>query len=128
MRVLLILSCSAVLAACGGGAVVTAPVSTTTRMASAESMFAAAGRPDAPGPDALIAALGPPDVDRREGAGAMLAWRLPDCALALGFAADGQGRLRLRVAQGDAPKPGLPAPSLAQCAQQARDRRAAGVS
>lgn len=90
--------------------------------------MAAAGRPDAPGPDALVAALGKPDVDRREGVGAMLSWRLPDCALALGFADDGQGRLRLRIVQADAPKPGAAIPTPAQCAEQARARVAEGRS
>ena len=127
MRVVLGLVCATALAACGAGHVVTTPASTTTAMragGSAEQLMAAAGRPDAPGPEALIAALGAPDVDRREGAGAMLAWRLPGCALALGFATDGAGRLRLRVAQADPPTLGGAAPTLAQCASQAQARRA----
>jgi hypothetical protein len=87
-------------------------------------MLAMSGRHDAPGPDVLIAALGRPDVDRREGAGAMLAWRLPDCALALGFAADVRGSLRLSLVQADAPRPGSPMPSISQCVASARARQA----
>jgi hypothetical protein len=63
-------------------------------------------------------------VDRREGAGAMLAWRLPDCALALGFSTDRQGRLRLTFVQADPPKSGAPSPSQAQCAASAKARSA----
>lgn len=127
MRALALFLCAAALSACGGGPAVTTTVSTAPRStASADALLAAAGRPNAPGPDALVAALGAPDVDRREGAGAMLAWRLPECALALGFAADGQGRLRLSVVQADAPRPGAPVPSVGQCVAQARARGGSG--
>jgi hypothetical protein len=117
------------LSACGGGVATTGagtyPVSSTSRApAGAEALMAMSGRPDAPGPEALIAALGRPDVDRREGAGAMLAWRLPDCALALGFANDARGHLRLSLVQADAPRPGSPAPTRTQCVASARARQA----
>ena len=116
---------AAALAGCGGGPVATMPISTSERSWSgggAATLLDAAGRSDAPGPEAVIAALGRPDVDRREGAGAMLAWRLPDCALALGFSTDRQGRLRLTFVQADPPRPGAPAPSHAQCAASAKAR------
>ena len=62
--------------------------------------------------------LGPPDVDRRDGAGALLTWRLPTCALVLGFAND-----RLISTAPAARQTGAPGPSLAQCVNEAQARR-----
>lgn len=87
-------------------------------------MLARAGAPDAPTPDMVISALGAPTVDRREGAGAMLSWRLPSCALALGFSADRGGVLRLSFVQADAPKPDAPIPLRATCVAEAQARGA----
>ena len=119
--------CALVLAGCAGSLPNT-PVSASSagisERGSAAGMLARAGQRDAPGPDAIIAALGAPDVDRREGAGAMLSWRLPNCALALGFAADARGALRLAMVLADAPRPGLAKPTPDACAAEAQARSA----
>ncbi len=62
--------------------------------------------------------LGPPDVDRRDGAGALLTWRLSGCALVLGFAHD-----RLTSTAPMPRQTGAPTPSVAQCVDEARARR-----
>lgn len=64
------------------------------------------------------ALLGPPDVDRRDGVGALLTWRLPSCALVLGFAND-----RLVSADPAPPRAGDARPTAAQCLSEARARR-----
>jgi len=62
------------------------------------------------------------DVDRREGRGGLLSYRLPTCALALVFAMDAAGALRLAAVEAGPPTPRDPAPSLSQCAAEATAR------
>jgi hypothetical protein len=77
-----------------------------------------AGREDAPVLDDVLAMLGGADVARRETAGALLTYRLPNCSLVLAFTMDGLNRLRLAQVQTGAPRFGDPAPSLDQCAAE----------
>lgn len=78
-----------------------------------------AGATDAISPDDARAMFGPPDVDRRDGAGALLVWTLPHCALTLGFAND-----RLRTAEPGPRRTGEMAPTLQACIAEARARAA----
>lgn len=66
------------------------------------------------------ALFGPPDVERRDGAGALMVWTLPTCALTLGFAND-----RLRSVEPGARRTGAAAPTLQACIAEARTRGAA---
>ena len=61
--------------------------------------------------------LGPPDVERRDGAGALMVWTLPSCALTLGFAND-----RLRTVDPGPRRTGDPAPGLQTCVAEAHAR------
>ena len=63
--------------------------------------------------------FGPPDVERRDGAGALLVWTLPSCALTLGFAND-----RLRTVEPGPRRTGEMAPTLQACVTEARARAA----
>lgn len=63
--------------------------------------------------------FGPPDVDRRDGAGALLVWTFPTCALTLGFAND-----RLRTVEPGPRRTGEAAPTLQACIAEARTRGA----
>lgn len=55
--------------------------------------------------DQALAHLGPAQVDRREGRGALLTWKRRSCALTLVFAQDRAGQLRLAdAAASDAAK------------------------
>ncbi len=65
------------------------------------------------------ALFGPPDVDRRDGAGALLVWTFPNCALILGFAND-----RLRTVEPGPRRTGQAAPTLQTCIAEARTRGA----
>lgn len=76
------------------------------------------GAPDSINTRQAASLLGPPDVDRRDGAGALLTWRLSTCALVLGFAND-----RLTSTVPMARQSGAPAPSVAACVNEARARR-----
>jgi hypothetical protein len=66
------------------------------------------------------ALFGAPDVERRDGAGALLVWTLPTCALTLGFAND-----RLQTVTPGPRRTGDPAPSLQTCTTEARARAGA---
>ncbi len=68
-------------------------------------------------------ALGAPDIERRDGAGAALTYRLPTCALLLLFSADQRDTMRLREVHADARHAGAPAPSQSACAAEAEARR-----
>jgi hypothetical protein len=83
------------------------------------ALLARVGQPDALSPLQAAELLGPPDVYRRDGVGALLTWRLESCALVLGFVDD-----RLAHVSPDARIPGAPAPSLNQCVAEARARAA----
>lgn len=104
-----------------------APVSTAPRpVASAahtrarpdpSSVLLRAGTADAIGIAEAKAMFGAPDVERRDGAGALLVWTLPSCALTLGFANE-----RLQTVTPGPRRTGDPAPSLQACAAEARAR------
>lgn len=68
-------------------------------------------------------ALGVPDIERREAAGAAWTYRLETCALLLLFSADARNEMRLAEVHAGARTPGGAAPSLEQCAAEASARR-----
>jgi hypothetical protein len=79
--------------------------------------LAKAGRLDAPSIAEALAMFGKPDVERRDGAGALLTWRAGRCALILGFASE-----RLQTAIAGPPRTGEAAPALAECIAAVRSR------
>jgi hypothetical protein len=81
-----------------------------------------AGAGDAMTPEGARTLFGRADVERVDGAGAMLTYRLQTCALALVFAAPPGGDLRLGAVEAAARDPRGPTPSLAQCVTEARAR------
>jgi hypothetical protein len=83
-----------------------------------------AGAGDALTPDGAQALFGRADIERRDGAGALLTWRTRTCAIALAFAVDARGDLRLGAADIAARDQRAPAPSLDQCVREALARRA----
>jgi hypothetical protein len=84
-----------------------------------------AGATDAMTPEGAHTLFGTGDVERVDGAGAMLTYRMPTCALALVFAADGAGDLRLGAVEAAARDQRSPRPSLEQCVTEALARRVA---
>lgn len=96
---------------------------TTSRGGGAAGLLARAGQIDAPSLEQVEALLGPADIARRDGAGAMLTYRLDGCALALIFAADTRNVMRLREAQPGVRRLGDPQPSIDACAAEAEQRR-----
>ena len=124
MRVLLFVLAAA-LSACAAPIADVAPsprVSAPAAEPDTLSLLQRAGRADAPTVEQIERRFGPADIARRDGAGAMLTYRLPDCALALLFAADGNNRMRLREAQPGPRHAGQSAPSLEACAAEAQAR------
>ena len=85
--------------------------------------LAKVGKPDAPTYEQVLGLFGEADVATREGQGGLLSYRLPACALALGFAKDKAGALRLAVVEAGPLTPRDGAPSLADCAAMAQARR-----
>jgi hypothetical protein len=77
-----------------------------------------AGQPNAPDSAGVRALIGAPDIVRQDGRGALMTWRLPSCALVLGFADN-----RLQTVDVSAPKAGAPAPALSTCVNEARARQ-----
>ncbi|MBT9444501.1 MAG: hypothetical protein IV086_02240 [Hyphomonadaceae bacterium] len=63
--------------------------------------------------------FGPPDVERRDGAGAMMVWTTPGCAFTLGFAND-----RLKLVEPGPRRTGDRAPSVPECLAELRARPA----
>jgi hypothetical protein len=61
--------------------------------------------------------FGAPDVERRDGIGAMMVWTMPGCALTLGFAND-----RLKVVEPGPRRTGDRAPSVSECLAELRAR------
>jgi len=118
------LALSALLAACAT-APGPAPVSAVHRPATAApraqpdptTALLRAGTADAIGIAEARALFGPPDVERRDGAGALLVWTLPSCALTLGFVGE-----RLQSVTPGPRRTGDPAPSLQACVAEARAR------
>lgn len=118
------LAAIALLNACAASspAPVSAGVSTPRAPAArldAETALSRAGAPNAISTAQARALLGAPDVERRDGVGALMVWTTRGCALALGFAND-----RLATVEPGPRRTGEPAPSLAQCLGELRDRAA----
>lgn len=84
-----------------------------------------AGAADAMTPEGAHTLFGTADIERVDGAGAMLTYRTPTCALALVFAADGAGDLRLGAVEAAARNQRAPRPALELCVQEALARRIA---
>jgi hypothetical protein len=70
----------------------------------------------------VVATFGAPDLVRNEGAGAALTYRLESCALLLLFEADAQNTQRLTMVHPGSRRAGAAAPSIEQCAAEARPR------
>lgn len=83
----------------------------------AASALARAGAADAITTTQARALFGAPDVDRRDGIGALLVWSTPGCALALGFVND-----RLATVEPGPRRTGDRAPSVAECLAELRAR------
>jgi len=122
MRPLLFLLFLALLGACAA----TPPPVSSRPSGSLAAALAGAGSASAVTFEQAERLFGPADVQRREGAGGLLSYRLPGCALALGFAADRAGALRLSAVEAGPPTPRDPPPSLAQCAAAAEARKRQG--
>ena len=67
--------------------------------------------------------LGPPDLARAEGAGAMWTYRLPDCALFVFLRADPGQPLRVSGAASGPRRRGQSPPPVNQCLAEALDRQ-----
>ncbi|MBL8549861.1 MAG: hypothetical protein JNJ73_07730 [Hyphomonadaceae bacterium] len=123
-----------VLGGCAATTTTTATVAPTPAAAPAPTplatLLARAGQADAPSLTALSRTFGQPDVQRREGAGAILTYRLESCALVLVFAADGRNEFRLSEASAQPARAEAQAPELAECAAaaEARHRTRDGTS
>jgi hypothetical protein len=89
----------------------------------AAQVLASAGRANAANRADLERALGAPDIERREGAGVALTYRLETCALLLLLTADGRNEMRLAEAHPSARRPGEATPSVEQCVAEASQRR-----
>jgi hypothetical protein len=89
----------------------------------AAALLAQAGAADALTYEQALQRFGAPAVQLREGRGGLLSYRLPGCALALAFAQDGQGALRLAAVEIGPPTPAAPQPSLPQCAAAVEQRQ-----
>lgn len=83
---------------------------------------AASHESSAPTQADIVAAFGAPDLVRNEGAGAALTYRLESCALLLLFEADAQNTQRLTMVHPGPRRAGALAPSVEQCAAEARAR------
>jgi len=89
----------------------------------AAAVLTGAGGGDAITFDQAMALFGPGAVQLREGRGGLLSYRLPQCALALAFAQDAKGALRLSAVEFGPPTPRDPQPSLEACAAAAQAAR-----
>jgi hypothetical protein len=76
-------------------------------------------------PEGAHALFGTADVERADGAGAILTYRMRTCALVLVFAADPAGDLRLGATEAAARDQRAPRPALEQCVSEALARRVA---
>ena len=83
----------------------------------AASALARAGASDAITTAQAKALFGAPEVERRDGVGALLVWTTPGCALTLGFAND-----RLRTVEPGPRRTGDAAPTVQQCLAELRAR------
>jgi hypothetical protein len=100
-----------------------APVAAPAASSRAAQLLASAGRENAASRADLDRVLGAPDIERREGAGVALTYRLESCALLLLLTANGRNEMRLAEAHASARRAGEAAPSLEQCAAEASQRR-----
>ncbi len=114
-------ACAFLVAGCASAPVAPAPASVRA-VAPSGAIGLNLGRPDALSLRDALAAFGPADVDRREGQGAILTWKLERCALILVFAADAAGALRAQAAQAGVRRAGETAVSLDQCLEAAEAR------
>ncbi|MBL8559547.1 MAG: hypothetical protein JNM47_12545 [Hyphomonadaceae bacterium] len=102
------------------GASARAPARTTTApRLDAANALARAGAADAITTAQARALFGEPDVERRDGIGALMVWTTPGCALALGFAHD-----RLTTVEPGPRRTGDRAPGLTECLAEMRARSA----
>jgi hypothetical protein len=101
------------------------PAPAVSSRSSALDLLARSGQADAPTIGGVQAALGSPDVERREAAGAIVTYRLESCALVLLFATDTQNQMRLVGVERAARLPGAETPSLEACASELDARRSA---
>jgi hypothetical protein len=100
----------------------TAPAEAPSYPSLAAQLLASAGRADAPSRAELDRAFGAPDIERREGAGVALTYRLESCALLLLMTADARNEMRLAEAHPSARRAGEATPTLAQCAAEVSRR------
>ncbi len=127
MRILTLTLLSLALAACASVPPAPTPSAPAPTLAGpapsrAAGLLRAAGAATAPTIAEAQAILGPADIARTDGAGAMLTYRLETCALLLVFAADSANTLRLADAHASARAPSAPAPSLDVCGAEADAR------
>lgn len=101
-----------------GGARAPARTATAPRLDAAHAL-SRAGQSDAITTAQARSLFGAPDVERRDGVGALMVWTTPGCALALGFAND-----RLATVEPGPRRTGDAAPSLAECLAELRARPA----
>lgn len=83
-----------------------------------------AGAADAMTPEGARTLFGRAQVERMDGAGAMLTYRTPNCALVLVFAADRAGDLRLGATDAAARDQRAQPPPFDQCVNEALARAA----
>lgn len=95
------------------------PAASAVRLDAANAL-SRAGAPDAISTAQARAIFGAPDVERRDGVGALMIWTTEGCALTLGFAHD-----RLSTVEAGPRRTGERAPGLPECLAQLRARPAA---
>lgn len=127
MRFLVSLAALALLAACETTTATTAPnvvpaTPTTAPSSRQAQMLASAGRDNAPTQAEVVRLLGAPDIQRQDGAGAALTYRMESCSLLLLFASDQRNAMRLAEAHPSARRPSEPAPTLDVCAAEVAAR------
>lgn len=94
---------------------VSAPGPSVTAPPSLMALLRRAGNPDAPTLEALQQLIGPADVGRSDGAGAVVTYRTASCALALFFTADATGAYRLALVEPGRRAAFGPTPDLDLC-------------
>ncbi|MDZ4776235.1 MAG: hypothetical protein SGJ23_05555 [Alphaproteobacteria bacterium] len=102
-----------------GGSVRPPPRTSTGPRLEAANALARAGAADAITTAQARTLFGAPDVERRDGIGALMIWTTPGCALALGFAND-----RLATVEPGPRRTGDRAPGIAECLAELRARAA----
>jgi hypothetical protein len=123
-RAALVLVLGAAAACATVPAIPPAPVAAAAPAAASDlaAALARAGHADAPTLAALQQTFGPADMERREGAGAILTYRLDACSLVLVFTADSRNEFRLAEASAQPARTDEPTPALTACADAARAR------